>query len=82
VYLPQIQVIREQNMLKRFSHRTEADLYRWMVEQQQMLSADAPVSPESRKQSSVSQASMGRKQRVDALVEMVRRAIQRLRRWR
>jgi hypothetical protein len=81
VYLPGMQVIREQNMLKSFSNRTEADLYRWMVEQQQMLSAGAPVSPGSRKQSSVSQASIGRKQWVDALVGMVRRAIQRLRRW-
>jgi hypothetical protein len=80
VYLPQIQVIRGQNMLKRFAHRTEADLYRWLVEQQ-MLSAGAPVPPESRKQSSVSQASKGRKQRVDAVMGMVRRAIQRLRRW-
>ena len=32
VYLPGMQAIREQNMLKRFSNRTEADLYRWMVE--------------------------------------------------
>ena len=47
VYLPGMQAIREQNMLKRFSNRTEADLYRWMVEQQQMLSAGAPVSPGS-----------------------------------
>src|SRR5439155_22381424 len=37
-YLPGMQAIREQNLLKRFSNRTEADLYRWMVEQQQVLS--------------------------------------------
>ena len=81
VYLASMQVIREQNMLKSFSNRTEADLYRWMMEQQQMLSAGAPVSPGSHSESSVSQAAMGRKQRVGALVGMIRRAIQRLRRW-
>ena len=80
VYLVGMQVIREQNMLKSFSNRTEADLYRWMVEQE-MMTTSAPVSYGSHNELSVSQASMGRKQWVDALVGIVRRAIQRLRRW-
>jgi hypothetical protein len=81
VYLPLMQVIREQHMLKRFSNRTEADLYRWMVEQQQLLTAGAPMSPGSRSEPRVSKAAMGRKQWADAVVGMVRGALQRLRRW-
>jgi hypothetical protein len=79
VYLPGVQVIREQNMLKRFSNRTEADLYRWMVEQK-MMTAGAPVSSGLHSESSASQASMGRRQWFGAVVGMLRRAIQRLRR--
>ena len=32
VYLPIVQVIREQHQLKHFPNRTEADLYRWIME--------------------------------------------------
>jgi len=32
VYLPIVLVIREQNVLKHFPERTEADLYRWIME--------------------------------------------------
>jgi hypothetical protein len=32
VYMPIVQVIREQNLLAQFSGRTEADLYRWIME--------------------------------------------------
>jgi len=32
VYLPIVMVIREQNVLKHFPGRTEADLYRWIME--------------------------------------------------
>ncbi len=80
VYLPLIQQIREQKLLKRFSNRTEADLYRWMVERQQKLTASAPELPESHSEPSVSAESLGRKQWVDALVKMVRMTMQRLRR--
>jgi hypothetical protein len=32
VYMPIVQVIREQGVLKHFPQRTEADLYRWIIE--------------------------------------------------
>jgi hypothetical protein len=32
VYLPIVRVIREQNVLKHFPNRTEADVYRWIVD--------------------------------------------------
>jgi hypothetical protein len=80
VYLPIVHEIRDQKMLKRFSTRTEADLYRWMVEQRQNLAAGAPVSPGSRSDPSVSTTSPGRKRWTDVVSGMVRLAIQRLQR--
>jgi hypothetical protein len=80
VYLPLVQVIREQKLLKRFSHRTEADLYRWMVEQQQMLDTAAPVSPGSPGDPSISKTTLGRKRWADAVVGVLRGVMQRLRR--
>lgn len=44
VYMPTIRQIREQKKLKRFTKRTEADLYRWMAEQGQIQMAPAPAS--------------------------------------
>jgi hypothetical protein len=37
VYIPIVQVIREQEMLKGFPHRTETDLYLWIVRHQWYL---------------------------------------------
>ncbi len=81
VYLPRVHMIREQKLLKRFSHRTEADLYRWMVEQQQTLTAAAPLSPGSLGDPSISKTTLDRKRWADAVVRVLRRAMQRLRRW-
>jgi len=81
VYLPLVHQIREQKMLERFSNRTEADLYRWMVEQQQKLNESAPELPGSRSEPSVSAESLSRNQWADAVVGMVRMTIERLRRW-
>jgi hypothetical protein len=46
VYLPIAQVIRQQNALKRFPGRTEADLYRWIMDNRDKLGADARQQPE------------------------------------
>lgn len=32
VYMPIVEIIRQQNVLRHFPHRTEADLYRWIIE--------------------------------------------------
>jgi len=80
VYLPIVYEIREQKLLKRFSTRTEADLYRWMVEQQQNMAAGAPASPGSRSDAGASTASPGRKRWTDVVSGMVRMVIQRLQR--
>jgi hypothetical protein len=80
VYLPLVHEIREQKMLRRFSNRTEADLYRWMIEQRQNLAAGAPASPGSQGEPGVSAASLGRKRWGDAVLALVRMALQRLRR--
>jgi hypothetical protein len=44
VYLPIVQVIRDQQALKRFPGRTEADLYRWVMDNRAAIgeSADQP----------------------------------------
>jgi hypothetical protein len=80
VYLPLVREIREQKMLKRFSNRTEADLYRWMMEQRQNLAVGTPASPGSRSEPSISTAPVGRKRWAEAALGMVRMAMRRLRR--
>ena len=75
VYLPLAQVIRDQQLLKHFSGRTEADLYLWMVAQSERPeagdreSAGSPRSPRVR-----------RKPWTVAVVRAVREAMRRLRR--
>jgi hypothetical protein len=61
VYLPLVEVIREQKLLERFPGRTEADLYRWMVAQSERLAAGAPGPAGSPGDPGVSQAWLGRK---------------------
>jgi hypothetical protein len=41
VYVPIVQLIREQNILDRFSHRTETDLYIWVMDHRYFLSQEA-----------------------------------------
>jgi hypothetical protein len=81
VYLPLVHEIREQKLLRRLSNRTEADLYRWMMEQRQNSAAGAPASLGSLGDPGVSGASLGRKRWTDAVLGMVRMALQRLRPW-
>ena len=37
VYLPLVEIIREQNILKDFPGRSETDLYLWLIEQREKL---------------------------------------------
>jgi len=80
VYIPLVREIREQKLLRRFSNRTEADLYRWMIEQRQALAADAPAPPPSPREPNIATAWAGRKRWADTVLGTVRMAMQRLRR--
>ena len=50
VYLPIVQVIREQHALKRFPGRTEADLYRWVMDNRAAIGEPADQTPEATRQ--------------------------------
>jgi hypothetical protein len=41
LYLPLVQIIREQNILRDFPRRTEADLYLWIMDHHYFLSETA-----------------------------------------
>jgi hypothetical protein len=47
VYLPIVKVIREQHALKRFPGRTEADLYRWVMDNRAAIGEHADQTPEA-----------------------------------
>jgi hypothetical protein len=47
VYLPIIEVIREQRVLKRFPGRTEADLYRWAMDNRTAIGAASDQTPKA-----------------------------------
>ena len=47
VYLPIVQVIREQRVLKRFPGRTDADLYRWVMDNRAAIGEGANPTPEA-----------------------------------
>jgi hypothetical protein len=80
VYLPVAQTIRSQQLLKRFSGRTEADLYLWMAAQSEQAAAGAPGPARPPRDPRASQRRLGRKPWTVAVVRAVRGAMQRLRR--
>jgi nucleotide-binding universal stress UspA family protein len=43
VYLPVVQLIRGRNLLRDFPHRTETDLYLWIMEHRTLLSGDGGI---------------------------------------
>jgi hypothetical protein len=47
VYMPIVQVIRDQRVLRRFPGRTEADLYRWVMDNRAALGEAAELPPEA-----------------------------------
>jgi hypothetical protein len=47
VYLPIVQVIRAQHAIKRFPGRTEADLYRWVMDNRAAMGEPADQTPEA-----------------------------------
>ena len=47
VYIPIVQVIRDQHAIKRFPGRTEGDLYRWVMENRAAIGETADQTPET-----------------------------------
>lgn len=57
VYMPVVEVIRKQNLLKEFPNRTETDLYLWVAYHRERLAREydlAPLDPETAVQTFVS----------------------------
>ena len=78
VYLPIVQVIREQNELKHFPNRTEADLYRWIMEHRWYMRERAGADPGPAIAESDYVALFGRKGLTSAVEELLRGALRKL----
>jgi hypothetical protein len=74
VYLPIAQVIREQRALKRFSGRTEADLYRWVMDNRVAIGEHADQTPEATTSAYVT--ALGRTSWSDSIAAALRGALQ------
>jgi len=79
VYMPIVRVIREQGALRYFPGRTEADLYRWIMEHRWYMREQAGTDPGPEGATNDYVASFGRRGLADAVEETLRGALQRLR---
>ncbi|HJZ49419.1 MAG TPA: hypothetical protein VKE41_19715 [Roseiflexaceae bacterium] len=73
VYLPIVHVIREQNVLKRFSGRTEADLYCWVMEHRDAIGEHAD---ETAKDASAYVTALGNSSWPETILAALRGAVQ------
>src|SRR6476661_6164268 len=74
VYLPIIQVIREQHAIKRFPGRTEADLYRWVMDNRAAM--DEPADQTSAETASAYVTALGHTNWSDSIVAALRGTLQ------
>jgi hypothetical protein len=74
VYRPIIQVIREQHALKRFPGRTEADLYRWVMDNRAAIGEGADQTPAATVSAYVT--ALGHTSWVDSIAAALRAALQ------
>ena len=74
VYLPIVQVIREQRALKRFPGRTEADLYRWVMDNRAAIGEQADQTQQATTNAYVT--ALGRTNWSDSIVAALRGALQ------
>ncbi|MEO7909863.1 MAG: hypothetical protein ABIV47_09455 [Roseiflexaceae bacterium] len=74
VYLPIIQVIREQHAIKRFPGRTEADLYRWVMDNRAAIGEDADQTPQATASAYVT--ALGRTSWSDSIAAALRGTLQ------
>ncbi len=78
VYLPIVQAIRAQGVLPYFPGRTEADLYRWIMDHRWFLLERTGVDPGPEQATRAYAEQFGRKGLADAVEETLRGALQRL----
>src|SRR5215207_8639834 len=76
VYLPIIQVIRDQHALRRFPGRTEADLYRWVMDNRAAIGEQADQTPQDTANAYVT--ALGRNSWSDSIAAALRRAVKTL----
>jgi hypothetical protein len=74
VYLPIVQVIREQHAIKRFPGRTEADLYRWVMDNRAAMGEPADQTPEATASAYVT--ALGRTNWSDSIAAALRATVQ------
>jgi hypothetical protein len=78
IYLPIVRVMREQNVLRRFPNRTEADLYRWIIEHRWFMRERSGADPSLEAATSDYVDQFGQKGLADSVGGALRGALQRL----
>jgi hypothetical protein len=78
VYMPIVRVIREQDLLKRFPGRTEADLYRWIMDHRWYMRERSGADPGPEAAAAEYVALFGRRRLVGAVEEALRGALRML----
>jgi hypothetical protein len=78
VYMPIVRVIREQNMLAQFSGRTEADLYRWIMDHRWFMTERSGADPGPEAAAAEYVALFGRKSLAGAVESALRGVLRKL----
>jgi len=78
VYMPIVRVIREQNLLKHFPGRTEADLYRWIMDHRWYMLERSGADPGPEAAAAEYVALFGRKRLAGAVEDALRGALRKL----
>jgi hypothetical protein len=78
VYVPIVRVIREQNLLRQFPDRTEADLYRWIMEHRWYMLERSGADPGPEAAAAEYVALFGRKSLAGAVEGALRGALRKL----
>jgi hypothetical protein len=76
VYTPIAHVIREQAVLKRFPGRTEADLYRWVMDHRHAMGEDLGTAPAPAGSTSAYVQAVGRARWADSVTSALRNVVQ------
>lgn len=81
VYMPIVQVTREQDLLRQFPGRTEADLYRWIMDHRWYMRERSGADPGPEAAAAEYVAMFGRKRLVGALESALRATLGKLNPW-